>query len=598
VGDGLTQMRVRSFYESINTSSINFRQQYKESSTFAKALDRLVLVVGDLHGGGFHFLGAIYSLFYGAFMQPMQFAMGWKRIKGSDVTKTYQQSASLALLLLGEAERGLYFAFLHDMFVSEGEDFFEEFSESSEDCGEYLARQFPLWLQQKLTTSTDEVLRMNILYVTITRKYALFRQSSRNGDSTTVEWLYEYFIPIWLMVGKHNYVEIGLSQMEDLYSRVPFHVLQAIRENRFLPLHKGKTRNGQHMSNWALDQVMELLQIKYKDMNFPKTQTGWQEHSTNMPLVARSKKYAETEYSRRFDVDSYDEQYLEFDAAGVKQDKGNCKTQTTIPRRTNEKIMLSEILFLSNTFVETPGRKMTEETYWKELKNVTTKLEEEETPDNATVKDGRSATEQVAVDVNHELMENTPHADETPLEIQDTTEMDQLEWHQTLEDDDDEFADEIAVPVLTDENEVDDEGDNANESTNTRTSQRSAIVLADNETVIQVGKAQKKKMTVRKAKLNSLALSDIIASGQKKMVELDIPAIRHRRKSRQQRQLKALQLELDSYLADETGSSKLNWILETLDRDSMASASDLRLEYRLMCKGCWITPAGDPDVYE
>jgi hypothetical protein len=156
-------MRVRSFYESINTSSINFRQQYKESSTFAKALDRLVLVVGDLHGGGFHFLGAIYSLFYGAFMQPMQFAMGWKQIKGSDVTKTYQQSASLALLLLGEVERGLYFAFLHDMFVSEGEDFFEEFSESSEDCGEYLARQFPLWLQQKLTTSTDEVLRMNIL---------------------------------------------------------------------------------------------------------------------------------------------------------------------------------------------------------------------------------------------------------------------------------------------------------------------------------------------------------------------------------------------------------------------------------------------------
>jgi hypothetical protein len=76
VGDGITQMRVRSFYESINTSSINFRQQHKESSTFAKALDRLVLVVGDLHGGGFHFLSAMYSLFYGAFMQPMQFTMG------------------------------------------------------------------------------------------------------------------------------------------------------------------------------------------------------------------------------------------------------------------------------------------------------------------------------------------------------------------------------------------------------------------------------------------------------------------------------------------------------------------------------------------
>jgi hypothetical protein len=125
--------------------------------------------------------------------------------------------------------------------------------------------------------------------------------------------------------------------MEDLYSRVPFHVLQAIRENRFLPLHKGKTRNGQFMANWALDQVMELLQIKYKDMNFPSTHSGWQEHSTNMPLVSRCKKYAETEYSRRHDVESYDEQFFEMDAAGHSQDKGNCKTQTTIPRRTQEK---------------------------------------------------------------------------------------------------------------------------------------------------------------------------------------------------------------------------------------------------------------------
>jgi hypothetical protein len=281
---GLTQMQVRSFYESINTSLINFRQQHKESSTFAKALDRLVLVVGDLHGGDFHFLSAISSLFYGAFMQPMQFATGWKQIKGSDVTKTYQQLASLATLLLGEVERGLYYAFLYDLFVGEGDDFFEQYTDAFEDCGEFFAPQFPMWLQQKVTTSTDEVLRMNILCVTITRKYVLFRQSSRNGDSTTVEWLYKYFIPIWLMVGKHNYVEIGLSQMEDLYSGVPFHVLQAIRENRFLPLHKGKTRNGQHMANWALDQVMELLQIKYKDMNFPKTQSGWQEHSTNIKI--------------------------------------------------------------------------------------------------------------------------------------------------------------------------------------------------------------------------------------------------------------------------------------------------------------------------
>jgi hypothetical protein len=346
--------------------------------------------------------------------------------------------------------------------------------------------------------------------------------------------------------------------------------------------------------NWALDQVMELLQIKYKDMNFPKTRKSWQEHSTNMPLVARAKKYAETEYSRRFDVNSYDEQFLEFDAAGKNQDKGNCKTQTTIPRRTSEKIMLSEILFLADAFTEIPGRKMTEETYWKVLKNVTTKLEdEEETKDDDKVKDGRSSTEQLAVEVNHELMQNTPNENETPLEIQDTTEMDQLEWHLTLEDDDEELAVEVAIPILNEDNEVDDEGESDTNDVTMNAPLRSTIVLEDNETSIQVGKVQKKKMTVRKAKLNPLALSDIVAKGHLKMIELDIPAIRHRRKQRQKRQLQALQQELNTYLSDEHGSSKLSWILSTLERDSLASASDIRLEYRMMKKGCWIVPAGD-----
>jgi hypothetical protein len=339
---------------------------------------------------------------------------------------------------------------------------------------------------------------------------------------------------------------------------------------------------------------MELLQIKYKDMNFPKTQSGWQEHSTNMPLVAWAKKYAEMEYSRRFDVDSYDEQFLEFDAAGVKQDKGNCKTQTTIPRRTKEKMMLSEIMFLADAFIETPGRKMTEETYWKVLANVTTTLEDKDNTNEDKIKDGRSATEQVAVDVNHDLMQNTPHENETPLEIQDTSEMDPLEWHQTLEDNDEELAEEVAVPILNEDNQVDNEAENDNATGVADNPQRTTIVLADNETSIQVGKVQKKKMTVQKAKLNLLALSDILAKGHLKMIELDIPAICHRRKLRQKRQLKALQQELDTYLANKNGSSKLNWIMETLDKDLLASASNIRLEYRQMKKGSWITPAGEP----
>jgi hypothetical protein len=141
--------------------------------TVAKALDRLVLVVGDLHGGGFHFLGAVYSLFYGAFMQPAQFTIGWKRIKGLDVTKNYQQSAALATMMLGEVERGLYQAFIYNIYVGKGLSFFKELDSQPKALVEYLAVQFPKWMQQKLDTSMDEVFRMNIMFVTITRMYQL-----------------------------------------------------------------------------------------------------------------------------------------------------------------------------------------------------------------------------------------------------------------------------------------------------------------------------------------------------------------------------------------------------------------------------------------
>jgi hypothetical protein len=238
-------------------------------------------------------------------------------------------------------------------------------------------------------------------------------------------------------------------------------------------------------------------------------------------------------------------------------------------------------LNLTDTFIETPGRKMTDETYWSVLKKVTTSLKVDEDAAVEKTTNGRSATEQVAVSVNHELMQNSPNPGEVLLEVQDNTEMDQLSWHQSLEAEDGTSADEIPVPNLNQDD---------NTEVNSPTT-RSTIVMAENETVVEINQ---KKMTVRKATLNVMSLTDVVASGKKKMIELDIPAIRHRRKCRQKRELKALQDELNAYLADESGSSKFNWIMSTLEKDSSTSMYDNRLEYRLMKKGCWIAPPGPP----
>jgi hypothetical protein len=100
------------------------------------------------------------------------------------------------------------------------------------------------FLQTKLETSTDEVFRMMVQFVILTRRYRRFRESVRHGHSIAIESLYNCFTPIWLATGKHHYFEICLTQMEELYRIIPFEILQIVREDRTFPLHKGKDKRG------------------------------------------------------------------------------------------------------------------------------------------------------------------------------------------------------------------------------------------------------------------------------------------------------------------------------------------------------------------
>ena len=65
---------------------------------------RVVVVTGDLHGC-FHCLMPVYSLFYGALIQPIQAVLKWKHIQGLDITKCYQQANGLASMISDVVER-------------------------------------------------------------------------------------------------------------------------------------------------------------------------------------------------------------------------------------------------------------------------------------------------------------------------------------------------------------------------------------------------------------------------------------------------------------------------------------------------------------
>ena len=80
VGDGLSQIRAKTFEKVIEESSYRFSETHKKMRMIRLALGLVILITGDLHGGRFHFLSAIYLLFYGSLIQHIQLLLGWKRI--------------------------------------------------------------------------------------------------------------------------------------------------------------------------------------------------------------------------------------------------------------------------------------------------------------------------------------------------------------------------------------------------------------------------------------------------------------------------------------------------------------------------------------
>eukprot|EP00957_Ditylum_brightwellii_P206102 15346818-Ditylum_brightwellii.AAC.1 len=72
VGDGLSQMHAHSFNELIEDSAYSFGSQHKMTAKVTQGMQQIIHVPGDLHDGCFHFLSAIYNLYYGALIQSIQ----------------------------------------------------------------------------------------------------------------------------------------------------------------------------------------------------------------------------------------------------------------------------------------------------------------------------------------------------------------------------------------------------------------------------------------------------------------------------------------------------------------------------------------------
>ena len=94
---------------------------------------------------------------------------------------------------------------------------------------------FDKYMSLKLKFSKDELLIL-INFVSLTSRFVMFKEATTVGGSLMAESLYNEYFPVLLHLSKSTYYNIILDQIDDYYGRIPYFVLQWIRQNRFQKL--------------------------------------------------------------------------------------------------------------------------------------------------------------------------------------------------------------------------------------------------------------------------------------------------------------------------------------------------------------------------
>jgi hypothetical protein len=223
-------------------------------------------------------------------------------------------------------------------------------------------------------------------------------------------------------------------------------------------------------------------------MQFKNKEDDWCKHSINMAFVSMCITFVNTEYGKRYNVESMDE-WNEGHKDLSATDNANKKKHTVIPKHLQEMTMVQEILKLSEMFVKTPGRKFKGSEVWATLPNLMSKV--------ALAKEQYTATTEVN---------------------EDTQLLSQLFDSVEGEEEDDEFIETDngnPLETLLDDDIVEDDDDNNNDNPGIEDEG------SDDITEVTIGKMRKQLKNTHKRKVLNLALEDAFKAGEKKMISMD-----------------------------------------------------------------------------
>jgi len=248
------------------------RDNFKEShSKASKVVHKLP---GDLHGK-IHMLAAIFSLFYGGFLQPFQAAMEFRNIK-KDPKERLQKSADFIDLIGGQIQRAVCQKWLRSLSV--------ETDESVLSNPVSAAKSYLEFKKACSAIEKDEVVRYTHTFLDMFSIYTRFCTAIRIGDSIAIEVCYLDFLPFFNYCKKHRYVELVLRQAEVLYQSLTPNQLHDIRCNRGVRFNKDRAKV-------ANDEVCEIINSFYEKIPPSKTIEHMIVKSSSMAAMQQSMKF-------------------------------------------------------------------------------------------------------------------------------------------------------------------------------------------------------------------------------------------------------------------------------------------------------------------
>ena len=381
VGDGLSLDRIFQFFDDVMTitdaKTTSFRQAYRQAMAITQVIHRVVPINGDLHVR-FHMLDAVYRLFYGGFLQPIQYRLQWKRLYAQDVSKSYQLAHRLAVMVFDEVDRIMIDVFVTSTMTLEKTDEILHF-QGGEGLAVHIAEQYMVYLQRQVKECKDWLHRYLSNYLLIMCKYLAFLEAEQIGDAVTMEAVVIEYLPILYATGKDNSFNTQVRLVELYYERIPISVLQTVRLNRTKQQKRG-VPGSRLTKESALDQIMERLMPFFKGMNHNGTKAAFVRTSKMLTACQRAKHFIEYYTRHRSDAEyEWNERELEnaFSAeaieAGPLTDPGQRNKTTTRPSTKLNRVLVTEILTIANCHkVRVEGAHvMDKNVFWRALDTTT-----------------------------------------------------------------------------------------------------------------------------------------------------------------------------------------------------------------------------------